>query len=110
MVEVHRGGRRHACRVLLAAASAATIQSLPPTTITTTTHTHTCPPQAALTREEAKRRQRSLDRLGVRPFPEVLAAGGARPLARGATTTLQLNIGLYCNQACRHCHVESSPK
>ena len=23
---------------------------------------------------------------------------------------LQLNIGLYCNQACNHCHVESSPK
>jgi radical SAM/Cys-rich protein len=22
---------------------------------------------------------------------------------------LQLNVGLYCNQACRHCHVESSP-
>jgi len=22
---------------------------------------------------------------------------------------LQLNIGLYCNQACAHCHVESSP-
>lgn len=23
---------------------------------------------------------------------------------------LQANIGLYCNQACNHCHVESSPK
>ena len=23
---------------------------------------------------------------------------------------LQLNIGLYCNQACNHCHVESSPR
>ena len=23
---------------------------------------------------------------------------------------LQLNIGLYCNQACTHCHVESSPR
>lgn len=22
----------------------------------------------------------------------------------------QLNIGLYCNQACSHCHVESSPR
>lgn len=65
--------------------------------------------QAALTREEAKRRQRSLDALGVAPFGQVLAASGAPPLARGPTTILQLNIGLYCNQACRHCHVESSP-
>lgn len=23
---------------------------------------------------------------------------------------LQVNIGLYCNQACNHCHVESSPR
>jgi radical SAM/Cys-rich protein len=29
---------------------------------------------------------------------------------RGQATILQLNIGLYCNQACSHCHVESSPK
>ena len=32
------------------------------------------------------------------------------PLVRGEAKTLQLNIGLYCNQACTHCHVESSPK
>lgn len=24
--------------------------------------------------------------------------------------TLQINLGLYCNLACKHCHVESSPK
>ena len=23
---------------------------------------------------------------------------------------MQINVGLYCNQACTHCHVESSPK
>ena len=23
--------------------------------------------------------------------------------------TLQINIGLKCNQACKHCHVNSSP-
>ena len=34
---------------------------------------------------------------------------GLAPLQRGPATTLQLNIGLYCNQACSHCHVESSP-
>ncbi len=32
------------------------------------------------------------------------------PLRRREATTLQLNIGLYCNQACSHCHVESSPR
>jgi radical SAM/Cys-rich protein len=32
------------------------------------------------------------------------------PLLRSNATILQLNIGLYCNQACTHCHVESSPK
>lgn len=35
---------------------------------------------------------------------------GCTPLVRRPATVLQLNIGLYCNQACRHCHVESSPK
>lgn len=30
-------------------------------------------------------------------------------LKRKAPTVLQINIGLYCNQACGHCHVESSP-
>ena len=31
-------------------------------------------------------------------------------LKRDMTTIFQMNIGLYCNQACNHCHVESSPK
>jgi MoaA/NifB/PqqE/SkfB family radical SAM enzyme len=31
------------------------------------------------------------------------------PLTHAPTTILQINIGLYCNQACVHCHVESSP-
>lgn len=34
--------------------------------------------------------------------------GGA--LKRSAAKVFQLNIGLYCNQACTHCHVDSSPK
>ncbi|KAA8492470.1 hypothetical protein FVE85_7977 [Porphyridium purpureum] len=34
-------------------------------------------------------------------------AGG--PLLRRAVNTLQVNIGLTCNQACSHCHVASSP-
>ncbi|MEO0478874.1 MAG: arsenosugar biosynthesis radical SAM (seleno)protein ArsS [Planctomycetota bacterium] len=30
-------------------------------------------------------------------------------LRRGRATTLQFNLGRLCNQACRHCHVDSSP-
>ncbi len=30
-------------------------------------------------------------------------------LSRAEITTLQVNIGKICNQACHHCHVESSP-
>jgi len=31
-------------------------------------------------------------------------------LVRGPTTTLQVNVGKLCNQACHHCHVEAGPK
>jgi len=31
-------------------------------------------------------------------------------LRRGPTTTLQINVGKRCNQACTHCHVEAGPK
>lgn len=31
-------------------------------------------------------------------------------LTRTPATVLQLNIGLYCNQACSHCHVDSTPR
>ncbi|KAK9844053.1 hypothetical protein WJX81_003051 [Elliptochloris bilobata] len=65
--------------------------------------------QAALTREERRARQRSLDALGVPPFLAVAREHGVTPLRRGEAAVLQLNIGLYCNQACSHCHVESSP-
>jgi radical SAM/Cys-rich protein len=30
-------------------------------------------------------------------------------LTRGRTTTLQINVGLLCNQACQHCHLEAGP-
>jgi radical SAM/Cys-rich protein len=86
--------------------------------------------QAALTREEAAARRRSLVKLGLPPFAEAVAraaaaaAGSPRPrsspapspsspppspLVRSRADTLQLNVGLFCNQACAHCHVESSP-
>lgn len=31
------------------------------------------------------------------------------PLQRGALTTLQVNLGYRCNQACSHCHVNAGP-
>jgi radical SAM/Cys-rich protein len=30
-------------------------------------------------------------------------------LERGDTTTLQINVGLLCNQACKHCHLDAGP-
>ncbi len=66
--------------------------------------------QAALTRQEKLQRQRSLDKLQLPGFVATCKAAGAAPLVRARTRVLQLNIGLYCNQACTHCHVESSPK
>lgn len=39
----------------------------------------------------------------------VMAASG-EPLTAATIGTVQVNIGLRCNLACHHCHVESSPK
>jgi len=43
-------------------------------------------------------------------FRQALASAGEPELRRRAVTTLQVNIGLRCNLACTHCHVESGPK
>ncbi len=43
-------------------------------------------------------------------FDRHLADTGQGPLLRERVTTLQVNIGLRCNLACHHCHVESGPK
>lgn len=74
--------------------------------------------QKKLTREERKKRQRALDDIGV---PDFLAYWKEKSEEKGikvkentlkkkAIEIMQLNIGLYCNQACNHCHVESSPR
>ena len=65
--------------------------------------------QKRMTLEEKKTRRRALSDIGVPPFEEFLAQRGLA-VARAPTEIMQLNIGLYCNQACNHCHVESSPK
>lgn len=49
--------------------------------------------------------ERDADRFGALLRDRDLPA-----LRRGRVTTLQLNIGLRCNLACHHCHVESGPK
>jgi radical SAM/Cys-rich protein len=46
--------------------------------------------------------------LPVEPFGQTLAKHGLN-LTREKITTLQVNVGLLCNQACRHCHLEAGP-
>ncbi len=43
-------------------------------------------------------------------FDDTLAEHGLAPLSRGPVTTLQVNVGKRCNQACHHCHVDAGPK
>lgn len=43
-------------------------------------------------------------------FDAELDRRGLPPLTRGEVTTLQVNVGRLCNQACHHCHVEAGPK
>lgn len=50
------------------------------------------------------------DLLDAQAFDARLRTEGIARLQRVETTTLQVNIGLRCNLACHHCHVESGPK
>jgi radical SAM/Cys-rich protein len=43
-------------------------------------------------------------------FRGVLRRHGITQLKRRALTTLQINVGKLCNQACHHCHVEAGPR
>ncbi len=43
-------------------------------------------------------------------FNAALSRHAMEPLSRARTTTLQINVGKLCNQACLHCHVEAGPK
>jgi radical SAM/Cys-rich protein len=59
---------------------------------------------------ERKQIRRSLDFLETIPsFSEYLRLNNFS-LQRNSIRVLQMNITRYCNQACNHCHVESSPK
>ena len=44
----------------------------------------------------------------VEPFRQTIARQALK-LERRETTTLQINVGLLCNQACRHCHLSAGP-
>jgi len=43
-------------------------------------------------------------------FGATLARHGIRALSRNSPTTIQVNVGKLCNQACHHCHVDAGPK
>lgn len=64
--------------------------------------------QKRLTMDERKKKRRALDALDVQDFATFLKHRNIT-IERETTTTLQMNVSLYCNQACNHCHVESSP-
>ncbi len=42
-------------------------------------------------------------------FDDLLEQKGCGTLRAEALTTLQVNVGKLCNQACRHCHVDAGP-
>lgn len=44
----------------------------------------------------------------MQSFAQTLAHNGLE-LTRDRTEILQVNVGLACNQACRHCHLEAGP-
>ncbi len=46
---------------------------------------------------------------GIDSFKQTLEKHGLE-LRRDQTHTLQVNIGLLCNQACKHCHLNAGPR
>jgi radical SAM/Cys-rich protein len=51
-----------------------------------------------------------LNRAPAADFQGTLRQRGLGELKRREVTTLQINVGKLCNQACQHCHVEAGPK
>jgi radical SAM/Cys-rich protein len=43
-------------------------------------------------------------------FESTLQRHGLPALTKAEITTVQVNVGKICNQACQHCHVEAGPK
>jgi len=65
--------------------------------------------QEFLTLDDRKQKRRSLEPYAVPNFDDFLEERNI-PFKRMETKVLQINIGLFCNQSCNHCHVESSPQ
>eukprot|EP00903_Cladosiphon_okamuranus_P006603 g6450.t1 len=65
--------------------------------------------QKKLTLEEKKMRRRALKDRNLPSFQQHIQEQNIK-VSREKSTIFQLNIGLFCNQACSHCHVESSPQ
>ena len=42
-------------------------------------------------------------------FAQAVSAAGAGPLRAETARVLQINVGKFCNQTCRHCHVDAGP-
>ena len=59
--------------------------------------------------QERKEKIAELNGLTFPNFKSKVIKSGQR-LSRESCLVVQANIGLYCNQACTHCHVDSSPR
>jgi radical SAM/Cys-rich protein len=44
------------------------------------------------------------------PFQTRMAAAGLAPLTATGVQVFQINVGKFCNQTCRHCHVDAGPE
>ena len=44
------------------------------------------------------------------PFHTRMAAAGLAPLTATGIQVFQINVGKFCNQTCRHCHVDAGPE
>ena len=44
------------------------------------------------------------------PFGQKMAHAGMSPLHATGITVFQVNVGKFCNQTCRHCHVDAGPE
>ena len=49
-----------------------------------------------------------MDATKAKSFLQLVSDGGEK-FERQGITTMQINIGKLCNQACLHCHVEAGP-
>src|ERR1700746_735473 len=50
-----------------------------------------------------------IEAISVSRFDATLARQGIGALRRNLPTTIQVNVGKLCNQACHHCHVDAGP-